>query len=358
MNKCLAVLVLGLVSGVTADAATLTPVAVQECVIPPGVPSTVRWKIQSGPIAGGIDYAVCDYAEKQVAAGRAEAAGDGVVKTILNLPQGFHEILFPATKQRFGIIALPRNTGKDPFFAIDGGLSWLVRDTAVREGLIRVAKRIGIGMIRERLTWGAVHPARGVELAGARGIRNSPPAYATQGVKVLEMAHDGPAWMGRVSVYPQDLAAAARSWQAIAARWRPAWGAVELWNEPDILFGGNLPADQYAAVAKALAYGLAEKKVGVPRVGGVMAVCNRQFLDTAAENDLLDYVDAFSFHSYGHAMEMEGLVAKYRDWLTAQQRPGMPLWITECGQPWKKGPEARPGRRGCRERVGYHDEGR
>jgi hypothetical protein len=38
-------------------------------------------------------------------------------------------------------------------------------------------------------------------------------------------------------------------------------------------------------------------------------------------------------------MEMEGLVAKYRDWLRAHKRPGMPLWITECGRPWKKGPE-------------------
>ena len=53
-------------------------------------------------------------------------------------------------------------------------------------------------------------------------------AYATHGMKVLEMAHDGPAWMGRVGVYPQDLAAASRSWQAIAALWPPAWGAVEI----------------------------------------------------------------------------------------------------------------------------------
>ena len=159
MNKCLAVLVVGLVPGVTVDAATLIPVAVQECVIPPGVPSTVRWKIQSGPI-GGIDYVVCDYAEKQVAAGRAKAAGDDVVETILNLPQGFHEIEFPATKQRFGIIVLPENIGKDPFFAIDGGLSWLVRDAAVREGLICVAKRVGMDMIRERLTWARSTPRR------------------------------------------------------------------------------------------------------------------------------------------------------------------------------------------------------
>ena len=89
-------------------------------------------------------------------------------------------------------------------------------------------------------------------------------------------------------------------------------------------------------MAKALAYGLAEKKVGVPLVGGVMAVCNRRFLDTVAENDLLDYVDAFSFHSYGHAMEMEGLVAKYRDWLQRQPAGDAPLDHRVRGRPGGK----------------------
>jgi hypothetical protein len=39
---------------------------------------------------------------------------------------------------------------------------------------------------------------------------------------------------------------------------------------------------------------------------------------------------------------MEELVGKYRDWLAAHSRPDMPLWITECGRPWKRGPGRPP----------------
>jgi hypothetical protein len=41
-------------------------------------------------------------------------------------------------------------------------------------------------------------------------------------------------------------------------------------------------------------------------------------------------------------MEMEPLVARYREWLEERQRPSMPLWITECGRPWKRGPKRPP----------------
>jgi hypothetical protein len=343
--------VLVLVVGAVAQAATLKPAVVEECFLVPEKPSAVRWKVESGTLPAAIQYVVRDYAEKQVASGQAQAAGAGLIETTLKLPQGFYDVEFPATQQRFGIVALPAWQGQaEAFFAIDGALSWLVRDDAVREGLIRVAKRSGIRMIRERLSWGAVQPA------ADRCDWETPARFDTLrhtcaklGVEVLEMAHDGPAWMGRVAVFPQDLVAAARSWQTIAKHWRPTWGALEIWNEPDIFFGGNLPADQYVLLAKAIAYGMFEKKIDVPLVGGVTAHCNREYLDAAAENGLLDCIDAFSFHTYGRAMEMEGLVEKYREWLKAHDKAGFghasqrtPLWITECGRPWKKGTERPP----------------
>ncbi len=61
-----------------------------------------------------------------------------------------------------------------------------------------------------------------------------------------------------------------------------------------------------------------------------------------AQSRLLDRVDVISFHTYGHAAEMESLVGKYRGWLREHDAGSMPLWITECGRPWKKGPERPP----------------
>jgi len=325
--------------------ATLKPAGVGWFFVTPDERTQLQWKVEGGTLAKPLEYSLLDYSGKAVASGRAKLLDAAIVEVTLLPHQGFFEIEFPATKQRFGVVALPAWKGEaDPFFSIDGALSWLVRDDAVREGLIQAARRSGIRMVRERLTWGAVHPTpdRWDWETGARydTLRRT---YSGQGVEVLEMAHDGPRWMGHVGPrYPEDLPAAARSWQKIAAKWQSTWGGLEVWNEPDIFFGGNLPADQYVPVVKAVSYGLSQAKISVPVVGGVMAHCNRTFLDTAARNGILDSIDVFSFHTYGRAPEMEGLVEKYRAWLMDYGRESMPLWLTECGRPWKTGPGRPP----------------
>jgi hypothetical protein len=325
--------------------ATLRPAGVVPFFVTPGEPAQLQWKVEGGTLAEPLEYSLLDYSGKAVASGRAKRLDSGVVEVALQPQQGFFEIEFPATTQRFGVVALPAcKEEADPFFSIDGALSWLVRDDAIREGLVQAAHRSGIRMIRERLTWGAVHPApdrwNWETDAHYDTLRRT---CAKHRVEVLEMAHDGPRWMGHVGPrYPADLPAAARSWQRIAAKWQLTWGGLEVWNEPDIFFGGNLPADQYVPLVKAISYGLGEPSpFRRPLVGGVMAHCNRQFLDTAARNGILDSIDAFSFHTYGRAPEMEGLVEKYRAWLKDYGHESMPLWLTECGRPWKTGP-ARP----------------
>lgn len=345
MSRTIALGLLLLLTGSTsAPAASLKPATVKQFFFTPQKPATLQWRVESGELKDPIEYTLRDYTGKTISSGRAKRAADGAVEATLRLDQGFYEIEFPAAGQRFGIVALPAHSAKaDPFFCIDGGLSWLVKDDAIREGLIDVAHRSGIAMIRERLTWGAVHPAQDKwDWEGGARFDTLRRTYQKHGVEVLEMAHDGPKWLGRVGKYPENLVDTMQSWQKIATHWRPAWGALEIWNEPDIFFGGDLPADQYVALAKAVSYGLAEAKADVPVVGGVMAHCNQTFLDSCAKNGLLNYLDAFSFHTYGQALEMEPLVAKYRQWLRDNERGNMPLWITECGRPWKVGPERPP----------------
>jgi hypothetical protein len=298
--------------------------------------------MDAGEAAAPLEYVVRDYWGKEAAAGKAKVA-EGTVEVTLKLAAGYYDLEFPATQQRFGMAAIAPFAGKaDPFFAIDSALSWLVHEDELREGLVRVLARSGIRMSRERLTWGGVHPAAEKwEWESGSRFDTLRRACAQHGVEVLEMCHDGPAWMGHVGRYPDNLPAAARSWRQIAQHWRPTWGAVEVWNEPDIFFGGNLPADQYAAVVKAIAHGMDGHR-DVPLVGGVMAHDNRAFLDVAARNGVLECVDVFSFHTYAQAPAMEALVGRYRAWLRAFGREPMPLWITECGRPWAKGPDRPP----------------
>ena len=206
----------------------------------------------------------------------AKPAGPDVLETTLNLPQGFYEIEFPATQaavRRRRLAGEPG--GRIPSSPSTAASPGSCTTTAMREGLVRVAKRSGIGMIRERLTWGAVHPAG--ERGTGRGRRDSTrSAGRTPGRR--EGAGDGPRRPGldgprrRVSGRPPGHG---RGVAAIAGRWQATWGAVEVWNEPDISFGGLLPADQYVPLAKTLAYVRAQ--VGLSPVAwpaGGRSVCH------------------------------------------------------------------------------------
>ena len=324
-------------------AAPLTPSSVEQFFLVPDQPAVLRWSADAKTASGPVSYQIRDYGGAVVGSGKTETTGV-VVEMTVRLAQGFYELEFPAVGQSFGLLAMPAfQARRDPFFAIDSALSWLVRDDSIRRGMIRALARSGIGMSRERQSWSQVNPAAGKWSweAPARydTVRKF---YAETGVEVLEMFHDAPAWLGRVGKYPADLAGTSRAWCEQIRHGQRTWGALEVWNEPDIDFGGLLPGDQYVPVVDALSWAFAREQVRRPLVGGVFATFNRQFLDSVARNGMLDRVDVVSFHTYGQAIQMESLVAKYRGWLQAAGRGPMPLWITECGRPWKRGPQRPP----------------
>lgn len=325
-----------------ASAVGLTPLSVHTFFVEPGKPFTVRWRDDG---AGERPFVLRDTWGNEVGTGRLAAAVRGLLQATATVPAGYFEIDLLRAKQRFGIVSLPAFEGEaDPFFAIDGALSWLVKDDAVRDGLIRALHRSGVAMERERLSWAQVNPAPDKwEWQAPRRYGTVRALHKKHGVAMLEMFHDAPAWTGRLrSRYPADLVAAARSWEQIAQHWRHTWGALEVWNEPDISFGGYLPGDQYASLVKTVAHALAGSRTDVPLVGGVFAHFHPQFLDACAANGMLAWVDAASFHTYGRAAQMEALIGRYRGWLRQHGKETMPLWLTECGRPWTRGPERPP----------------
>jgi len=320
-------------------AASLAPNRVESFFIAANESSELRWRVVGGELTGPVEYVVRDYWETPIAKGHTKPTKDGMIQIQLTLKQGFFDVEFLATGQRFGVVALPAFSGTlDEFFCIDSALSWLVRDATTRDGLTRALRRSGIVMSRERFSWSQINPTRGSWQwdTGSR-YESTRKRYASLGVPVLEMCHDAPSWMGRVGKYPEDLVEAAAAWRQIDQRWRATWGALEVWNEPDIFFGANLPADQYVALVKTLALATSDTTPALPLVGGVVAHLNRAYLDNAAKNGLLNHIDAFSFHTYGRAPSMQGQVEGYRSWLKAHKRETMPLWLTECGRPWPRG---------------------
>lgn len=326
------------------SAATLIPIAPEGFFVEPDEPAELRWHVESPELGGPSQVIVHDYRDRPVATVPARVTPEGDLEVTVELPAGFYEVEIASVEQRFGVVSLAAYEGaKDPFFSIDSAMSWLVHDDGIRESLVRVLQRSAVAMSRERLNWSQISPAEGKwDWESPLHYETIRKVYSDRGVDVLEMFHGTARWAGSVEKYPNDLVGTARAWGQIGRRWGSTWDAMEVWNEPDIFFGGNLPADQYVALVKTFAYTFARDGIDVPLVGGVFAHHNRAFLDNAAHNGLLDCVDVVSFHTYGRAPGMEVLIEKYRAWLAAHGREAMPLWITECGRPWKQGPDRPP----------------
>ncbi|MDR1282380.1 MAG: glycoside hydrolase family protein [Opitutaceae bacterium] len=308
------------------------------------------------PPGGGTDgatphaYLIKNYDGHVLAEGRATVNDIGHLSITTTLPSGYHEVIFEAAgeAQATGVwCPPPGEPPPDGFLSIDTALSWLAKPETRPALVANLRHVIGTGgLARERLSWAAIRPTEARpewETARNRSYETTRRLYVAAGVPVLEMFHDAPAWMGRAQKgkFPDDLVAASRAWRDVALRWHDLWGALEVWNEPDIAFGGNQPSDQYAPLVKTIRRAMRDAVVDTPVGGGVFASLNPAYLELAARNGLLDECDFLSFHYYGNPLGLERLVGQYRGWLATSGYATKPLWMTEVGL-------SRPGKTGVR----------
>lgn len=305
--------------------------------------------------------------------GREVASGSGSFderKRILSAPApagtGMYELHFPALKLTAGVVVdKPLRGAPDEYFAIDSSFSWggsycpeIIRSYC------RILKANGIVWNRDRLDLTRLEPS-----PGNFRLDNSFGSYrkiaAEEGIKTLECFHDTPGWNGYtpkkgkiqprknqeygLSLYPLDLQAAARSLCALSSYWGDTTGAMEVWNEPDIGFGNNFPAEYQTAFTKALSRRLAEQGSRIPVVGGVFSspYAFTNYYASHIRNGLLDDVDVISYHTYSCLFKdtgtdfknIEKTVVKIRETELAltPRRAGIPYWITESGSPWRRG---------------------
>lgn len=335
----------GCVLAGTFARAELTPAQPENFFVEPGQTASLAWNTTDA--LDQVAYRITDYAGREVADGTASAQANARLEIPVTLSRGYYEI--SVAGQTFGVVAQDAFTrSPDPFFGMDAVITWLERRPEMRLSLLKIMKRAGVGMSRERLRWIGVNPRPNVwdwqEMDRADDLRA---LYRQVGIPVLEMFHDpGPA-RGDFSVttrYPQDLVQLSRSWPVIHERWQDTWGAFEVWNEPDgRSYGQGLPADQYMPLVKAMRWAFQHAGITAPLGGGVLIGSDPgDFHAILSANGLTDAVDFVSFHDYRPALELEGLVAHYRDWMKRSGREDMPLWLTEVGFPWNTGPGRAP----------------
>ena len=329
--------------------AGLEPADIAALLVEPDQPATLRWTVAARGPSDVVPYAVSDYSGKPIASGEARFPADGALSLAVSatLPRGYYEIAFPQTRQTFGILALKPHEGRaDPFFGIDAALTWLETRTPMRAGLAAILKRSGIGIARERLSMGSINPKPAVYQwqDGARQSDELRRIYRDAGVDVLEMLTGEPSHFepGLNHNFSQNLVETASAWSAVTAHWGQGWAAGEVGNEPDLAIPG-MPADQYVVMAKAAAYAADHTEPHRPTVAGVFAsVPQGSYYDACTANGMLDCIDALSVHQYDRAPLMQGQVQAYREYVTAGGKPGLPVWITECGHPWVLGPSRPP----------------
>ena len=328
-----------------AATAGLEPVDLTMFFVTPDQQSTLRWQAKTPGAAGQVPYVISDYSGQKLKDGKTILEPGSTVTINHVFPRGYFEISFPEAGQTFGIVALEPYAGPvDPFFCMDSALSWLEKRPEKRAALVKILKRCGIAMSRERLSLGAVNPDKGRwnwEGDNNRATESMRNIYLENNEPVLEFLFGRAKYLGTVdgNPYPQNLAETALVWTELAKRWGKTWGGTEVWNEPDLI---TIPADQYSTLVKTASYAMERGQSEVPLVSGVFGETPPgPFFDTFAANGSLNDSDAVSLHSYDRAPEIEEMFARYRAWLKSLGKESMPLWHTECGWSWVKGP-ARP----------------
>lgn len=305
---------------------------ISNLVVEEGKPAVI--KFTGAPASTTVAFELKNYAGTKVGEGKAQADADGVFSVTVQKAAGFYEIVFSGQSAPFGLMVLAPASGKtDPYFCIDTAMSWHGRKNS-REGYMEMLKRMGLGLARERYSWTSTNPKPGeINMGSYESLRE---LYHQYGIGVLECFHDAPKWIiGDTAVaqgvpYPQDMVETVKFWKVAAEKMGPSWGAMEVWNEPE-LFGGKLPPDQYLPTVKALRYALRSASLTTPIVGGVFCSLNPAFLDQAALNGLLEECDVASYHYYERSAGVLEDVEKRRYWLKRFGYESKPLWITEAG---------------------------
>ncbi|WP_201314153.1 hypothetical protein [Dyella sp. EPa41] len=302
-------------------------------------------------------YTVQDYTGAEETKGfvHCQPAGNKVELPI-NLRRGYHEVRFPELNSVFGVIALDRtNERVSDFFGLDTAFSYLERSADYRAQFVGQLSRLGIGTVRDRITWNELNPAtEGWSGHGQHQFDELRHLYAKAGIKVVDVLQGLPE--NPVGYFPSSESSVATVSQ-IAAHWGKVWSGVEVANEPD----HNRTYDklsseekrvyeqQYASYASFASKDIKKVAPSVPIVGGAFAFAlagdkldSSGFADGVAGVGLLRFVDAISFHTYVKAKTLQRDIDSFRRWLHRSGAPDMPLWITEAGWSWKRGPERPP----------------
>jgi hypothetical protein len=282
------------------------------------------------PVLDLAVWRVTDYDGKTVAEGRTTSGRF----EIESLPVGWYELRWgegdsPDRRTSVGVIQrLAAPTPDTSPIGIDVAMAWFYQQPQM-PAAANLCALAGVNWVRDRLSWGEVEKNRGDFAPPSTKYDASARIQSEAGLKVLQVNHSSPSWMGRrVRRFPEDLRDAYRFYREMARRWAGQVAAFEPWNEADIVqFGGHTGAEM-ASMQKASYLGLKAGNSGVIACQNVFASANKAILEDLTANQAWPYFDTFNLHHYAKSDDYPGIYAAFR-----AASAGRPLWTTEFSMP-------------------------
>ena len=246
--------------------------------------------------------------------------------TLPQLPNGYYTLEVSSDKasfagsRSFAVVPDPAKRPANPemFFAIDSGQSWLARPDAANfrqppnayEVAAEAARRLGVQMVRERMSWGDVESPPGK--FDWRQYKYNADLLAARGLGVSGIYHSAPGWSKSHTTHlPGDLAATWRFAKTAAETFRGAMKNWEFWNEqghrirPRTRLGLRLRPESRLSRLQGSRSGTLRRDRRLPYLPTAYA-------DTVMKNGAGDYFDIFNIHTYSPIREYPAMLEKIR----------------------------------------------
>ncbi len=277
---------------------------------------------------------------------RGEWPPEGVPLRLAPLPNGYYKLKLYANTAEFSgfrsFAVVPDPAGRlenhDLFFAMDSAQSWLARPynwnmrrpANAFEVVSEVARRAGIQMVRERLSWKDTEAVRGQFQWG--DYKTNADLLSARGIRISGMYHDAPPWARNTSrQLPADLVATYNYARKAAETFKGQMVAWEFWNEQDHGFSSESAWD-YASAMKAASLGFkaADPKIPVA-IGGFAITPILNYADVVMKSGAGEYFDIFNVHTYRPLRDFPDILSNIREYLDRNGLSDKPIWFTENG---------------------------
>ncbi|MCL1971630.1 MAG: hypothetical protein FWG57_01405, partial [Endomicrobia bacterium] len=266
----------------------------------------------------------------------------------------------------------------DSPFATDTAVAWVLLDwykkafnasswSSPQEGdkwrdlYIRAVRLSGVKWIRDRMSWSGIQNTNKNTFSYTAQNIYAKLSYGA-GIKILQCFTGTPAWAltsqekidankaAKAYTLPDDLMSVYEFGRNAGYYYRNDIGMWEVWNEPEPLnymTGEHEGPDKFAAFLKAASIGFRDCGAASTPLVTIGGLVNRIRFDTIAlyqdtlfDNGIINYIDAYNFHSHQDNLKPEG---PYDDFpignnnahLTLKNSlagaENMPVWVTEAG---------------------------